>query len=97
MRIIESNLENASSKSIADIALLQDLCVNQKILCTWENISENDLSKVADFLDHFDTAIKVSESSIDFILPLIALKPFMQNAKKHGTKIKNYLQVCARY
>lgn len=82
MRIIESNLENASSKSIADIALLQDLCVNQKILCTWENISENDLSKVADFLDHFDTAIKVSESSIDFILPLIALKPFMQECEK---------------
>ena len=78
--------------SLAEKVLLDQVQKEQKLVLNWNNIPSDYMQKVIDFIDHFDTSYEVKESSIQFLLPLIAIKPFISACEKTWNNDSNLLE-----
>lgn len=78
--------------SLAEKVLLDQVQKEQKLVLNWNNIPSDYMQKVIDFIDHFDTSYEVKESSIQFLLPLIAIKPFISACEKTWNNDSNILE-----
>lgn len=78
--------------SLAEKVLLDQVQKEQKLVLNWNNIPSDYMQKVIDFIDHFDTSYEVKESSIQFLLPLIAVKPFINACEKTWNNDSNLLE-----
>lgn len=78
--------------SLAEKVLLDQVQKEQKLVLNWNNIPSDYMQKVIDFIDHFDTSYEVKESSIQFLLPLIAIKPFISACEKTWSNDSNLLE-----
>lgn len=78
--------------SLAEKVLLDQVQKEQKLVLNWNNIPSDYMQKVIDFIDHFDTSYEVKESSVQFLLPLIAIKPFINACEKTWNNDSNLLE-----
>lgn len=78
--------------SLAEKVLLDQVQKEQKLVLNWNDIPSDCMQKVIDFIDHFDTSYEVKESSIQFLLPLIAIKPFISACEKTWNNDSNLLE-----
>ncbi len=78
--------------SLAEKVLLDQVQKEQKLVLNWNNIPSDYMQRVIDFIDHFDTSYEVKESSIQFLLPLIAIKPFISACEKTWNNDSNLLE-----
>ncbi|WP_421776602.1 dihydropteroate synthase [Gardnerella sp. KA00255] len=78
--------------SLAEKVLLNQVQKEQKLVLNWNDIPSDCMQKVIDFIDHFDTSYEVKESSVQFLLPLIAIKPFINACEKTWNNDSNLLE-----
>lgn len=78
--------------SLAEKVLLDQVQKEQKLVLNWNDIPSDCMQKVIDFIDHFDTSYEVKESSVQFLLPLIAIKPFINACEKTWNNDSNLLE-----
>lgn len=78
--------------SLAEKVLLDQVQKEQKLVLNWNNVPSDYMQKVIDFIDHFDTSYEVKESSVQFLLPLIAIKPFINACEKTWNNDSNLLE-----
>ena len=78
--------------SLAEKVLLDQVQKEQKLVLNWNDIPSDCMQKVIDFIDHFDTSYEVKESSVQFLLPLIAIKPFISACEKTWNNDSNLLE-----
>lgn len=78
--------------SLAEKVLLDQVQKEQKLVLNWNDIPPDCIQKVIDFIDHFDTSYEVKESSVQFLLPLIAIKPFISACEKTWNNDSNLLE-----
>ena len=78
--------------SLAEKVLLDQVQKEQKLVLNWNDIPSDCIQKVIDFIDHFDTSYEVKESSVQFLLPLIAIKPFISACEKTWNNDSNLLE-----
>lgn len=78
--------------SLAEKVLLDQVQKEQKLVLNWNDIPSDCIQKVIDFIDHFDTSYEVKESSVQFLLPLIAIKPFINACEKTWNNDSNLLE-----
>lgn len=75
-------VQNIEAKSFAEQVLLDQVEQSQQLALQWEDIPVDYTKKIVDFLRHFDVSYYVKESCVQFMLPLIALKPFLSECEK---------------
>lgn len=75
-------VRNIEAKSFAEQVLLDQVEQSQLLALQWEDIPVDYTKKIVDFLRHFDVSYYVKESCVQFMLPLIALKPFLSACEK---------------
>lgn len=75
-------VQNIEAKSFAEQVLLDQVEQSQQLALQWEDIPVDYTKKIVDFLCHFDVSYYVKESCVQFMLPLIALKPFLSECEK---------------
>ncbi len=78
--------------SLAEKVLLDQVQKEQKLVLNWNDIPSDCMQKVIDFIDYFDTSYEVKESSVQFLLPLIAIKPFINACEKTWNNDSNLLE-----
>lgn len=78
--------------SLAEKVLLDQVQKEQKLVLNWNDIPSDCMQKVIDFIDHFDTSYEVKELSVQFLLPLIAIKPFINACEKTWNNDSNLLE-----